>query len=395
MLEGMSMKITDIRTAAVQGNFEWILVRVYTDEGIVGLGECYWGAGVETVVHRMQRLVVGEDPHNIDWLYQKMIRGMSGAGSTGGTVVAAISGIEMALWDVKGQALGTPIYNLLGGRYRERIRIYADCGYGAALTPEAWAERAQRAVARGFTALKFDIDNIDPHGFGDPYHVGTADSAWLQTQQRPLSNRELNLMIELVGAVRDAIGPDIDLAVDCHWQYNTADAIKIAQELAPFKPMWLEDPTPPDNIEALKRVSDCSPVPICSGENHYTRHGLRQMITTQAVSIVQPDIPKVGGLLEAKKIADLADIYYLPMAAHNVSGPIGTLAACHTCATMRNFMILEFHAQDVAWWDTLVVGDEQLIKDGYLALPDKPGLGVTLNEDVARANLRAGAAFFA
>ncbi len=389
------MKIADVKTAVVQGNFEWILVRVYTDEGIIGLGECYWGAGVEAIVRRMKPLLIGEDPHNIDWLYQKMVRGMSGAGSTGGAVVAAISGIELALWDIKGKALGTPIYNLLGGRYRDRIRVYADCGHGAEPTPAAWAEHAQQAVAKGFTAIKFDLDNIAPERFRDPYHIGVgARKGWLQGQQRPLSTREIDLMVSLVGAVREAIGPDVDLAVDCHWNYNTRDVIKLAQELEPFRLMWMEDPTPPDNIEALKRVTEHSPVPICSGENHYTRHGLRPMITTQAVDIVQPDIPKVGGLLEAKKIADLADIYYIPMAAHNVSSPIATMAACHSCASMRNFFILEFHAQEVPWWDDLVVGDTPLIRDGYIALPDEPGLGITLNEEVARAHLQEGAPFF-
>ncbi len=389
------MKITDVRTAVVRGNYEWVLVRVYTDEGLVGLGECYWGAGVERVVHRLRGLLVDEDPHNVDWLYQKMVRGMSGAGSTGGTVVAAISGVELALWDLKGQALGTPIYNLLGGRYRTRVRVYADCGHGSEPTPESWAERARQAVARGFTALKFDVDNIAPHRFGEPYHVATGRYAWwVKGQQYPLSNAELDLIVRLVGAVREAVGPDIELAVDCHWNYNTRDAIRLARELAPLRLMWLEDPIPPDNVDALRRVTEHSPVPICSGENHYTRHGLRQMITTQAVDIVQPDIPKVGGLLEAKKIADLADIYYLPFAAHNVCSPVGTVAACHTCASMRNFMILEFHAQDVPWWDDLVVGEGPVIHDGYITLPDAPGLGVELNEEVARAHLSADSSFF-
>lgn len=386
------MKITDVKTATLKGNFEWHLVRVYSDEGLVGLGECYWGPGVVQVVRRLKEIILGEDPHNIDWLYQKMVRRMSGAGSTGGTIVAAISGVELALWDLKGKALGTPIYNLLGGRYRERIRIYADSGHGADATPEAWAERARRAVAKGFTAIKFDIDNIDPDRFADPYHV--TPGGWAQGQQRPVSNAELDLMVNLVGAVREAIGSDVDLAVDCHWNYNTRDVIKIAQELEPFNLMWLEDPTPPDNVEALKRVTDNSPVPICSGENHYTRHGLRPLITTQALDIVQPDIPKVGGLLEAKKIADLADIYYIPLAAHNVSSPIGTMAACHSCASMRNFAILEFHAQDVPWWDDLVIADRPLIQDGYITLPDAPGLGLELNEDVARAHLAEGTTLF-
>lgn len=390
------MKITGIKTAVVQGNFEWILVRVYTDEGLVGLGECYWGPGVEVLVRRMEPLLLGENPHNVDWLYQKMVRGMSGAGSTGGATVAAITGIEMALWDLKGQALGTPVYNLLGGRYRERIRVYADSGHGLEPTPASWAEKARQVVAKGFTALKFDVDSIAPERFGDPYHVGGGpDKAWMQGQQRPISRQEMDLMVTLVGAVREAVGSYIDLAIDCHWNYNTRDAITLARELEPSHLMWLEDPVPPDNIEALKRVTDNSPVPICSGENHYTRHGLRPMITTQAVDIVQPDIAKVGGLLEAKKIADLADIYYLPMAAHNVSSPVATMAACHACAGMRNFLILEFHAQDVTWWNDLVMGDQPLIQDGYIKLPDKPGLGLELNEDVARAHLQEGAAFFA
>ena len=158
--------------------------------------------------------------------------------------------------------------------------------------------------------------------------------------------------------------------------------------------MWLEDPVPPDNIEALKRVTDNSPIPICSGENHYTRHGFRSMVTTQAVDIVQPDIPKVGGLLEAKKIADLADIYYIPLAAHNVSSPIATMAACHSCASMRNFTVIEFHSQDISWWDDLVVGDLPLIQNGYITLPDKPGLGIELNEDVAKARLWEESTFF-
>jgi len=389
------MKITHVKTAAVRANFEWILVRVLTDEGLVGLGECYWGAGVETVARHLERLLVGEDPHNVDWLYQKMIRGMSGAGSTGGTVVAAISGVELALWDLKGQALNTPIYNLLGGKHRERIRMYADCGQGDEPTAESWVEKAAAAVAKGFGAIKFDVDRIDPQRFADPFHVGVGKASLLAAkQQARLSNREIDLIVRLAGAVREAIGPDVDLALDCHWNYNTRDAITLARELAGLKLMWLEDPTPPDNVDALKRVTDSSPVPICSGENHYTRHGLRRMITTQAVDVLQPDIPKAGGLLEAKKIADLADIYYIPLAGHNVCSPVGTVASCHACASMRNFAVMEFHALGVPWWDDLVMGEGPLIRDGHIELPAAAGLGVELNEDVARAHLSEGSTFF-
>ncbi len=390
------MRISDVRTAAIGGNFEWILVRVYSDAGLTGLGECYWGAGVEAAVHRLRPFLIGEDPQNVDWLYQKMIQGLSGAGSMGGAVVAAISGVELALWDLKGRALDTPIYNLLGGRFRDRIRVYADCGRGEEPTPESWAARALQAVARGFSAVKFDIDRIDPARFGEAHHVSAGSRLiWMQGQPHGISNKELDLIVSLVGGVRDAVGPYVDLAVDCHWSYFPRDAIRLAQALEPFRLAWLEDPTPPDNVEALKRVTDHSAVPICSGESHYTRHGFRQIITTQAVDIVQPDIPRTGGLLEAKKIADLADIYYIPFAAHNVSSPIGTMAACHACASMRNFAVLEFHGQDVAWWDDLFIGQHPLIRDGNIALPEGPGLGIDLNEDVARQHLRDSASFFA
>lgn len=386
------MKITDVRTASVRETFEWILVRVYTDEGVVGLGECYWGAGVETVVHRLKELLVNEDPQNIDWLYQKMVRGMSGAGSTGGTVITAISGVELALWDLKGRALGTPIYNLLGGRYRDRIKIYLDMGVGKADEPAAWAERALEGKADGYQALKFDTPTV-PDPSGAPDTRKGAHRRWVAGQYE-LPRSHIDHIVALMGAVREAVGPQTELALDCHWAYTARDAIILAQALEPLRLKWLEDPTPPDNVEALKRVTDNSPVPICSGENHYTRHGFRQMIETQAVDIIQPDVPKVGGLLETKKIADMADTYYIPMAAHNVSSPVATVAACHACAGIRNFLVMEFHCRDVKWWNDLVIADGPIIQGGYVKLPDGPGLGYELNEDVARAHLAKGGAFF-
>jgi L-alanine-DL-glutamate epimerase-like enolase superfamily enzyme len=383
------VRITDIKTASIRGNYSWPLVRVYTDEDLVGLGECYWGAGVATIAQSLKSLLVGEDPQNIDWLYQKMIRGMSGAGSTGGATVSAISGVELALWDLKGKILNTPIYNLLGGTYRSHVKVYADCGHGDEPTPQSWGRRARQAVARGFSVIKFDIDSAK--SFVDPYH--NSQSSWMEGNAKNVSNAELDFMVSLLGGVREAIGYGVDLAVDCHWTYPVRDAIRMAKAFEQFRIIWLEDPTPPDNIEALKRVTDNSPVPICSGENHYTRHGLRQMITTQAVDILQPDIPKAGGLLEAKKIADMADTYYIPIAAHNVCSPIGTLAAAHACASIKNFTVIEFHAQDVEWWDDLILGGP-LIRNGSIALPEKPGLGIELNEEVAKAHTAEDSTFF-
>lgn len=387
------MKITDLRTAAVLGNFEWVFVRVDTDEGVSGLGEAYWGPGVEAVIRQLKPFLVGEDPFNVDWLVQKLMRYLSGAGSQAGTVVTAIGGVELALWDLAGRALGVPIYRLLGGRWRDRVRVYADCGQGQEPRPDSWAERARAALGRGFTALKFDIDNVDPERFARELSVGLA-APWARAHRRPLSDGELACIVELVAGVREEIGPDVDLALDCHWNYAVPDAIRLAQALEPFDLAWLEDPVPPDNWEAMARVSEAAPMPICTGENLYTRQGFRDLIVNQACDIVQPDIPKAGGLLEAKRIADLADLYFLHVAAHNVSSPVATMAAAHACAGMRNFTVLEFHALDVPWWDDLVEREGPLIRDGELALSDGPGHGLTLNEEVVRAHLSPGATFF-
>ncbi|MGB6838615.1 MAG: mandelate racemase/muconate lactonizing enzyme family protein [Dehalococcoidia bacterium] len=387
------MKITDLRTAIVAGNFDWIYVRIDTDEGLSGLGEAYWGAGVEPVIRELKPFLVGEDPANIDWLFNKLLRYMSGAGSQAGTVVTAIGGVEIALWDLAGKALGVPIYRLLGGRYRDRVRVYADCGQGDEPTPESWAERARTALAGGFTAIKFDIDNVDPERFGREPFVGLA-APWARSHRRPLASAELDRIVELVVAVREAVGPHVDLALDCHWNYAVSDAIRLAEALEPFDLAWLEDPVPPENWEAMSRVTDAAPMPICTGENLYTCHGMRDLIVNQACDIIQPDIPKTGGILESRRIADLADLYYMHVAAHNVSSPIATMAAAHACASMRNFTVLEFHAMDVPWWDDLVKEPAPLIHDGYLALSEAPGIGLTLNEEVARAHLREGSTYF-
>ncbi|GBD15317.1 D-galactonate dehydratase family member RspA [bacterium HR26] len=386
------MKITDVRTAVIAGNFDWILVRVYTDEGLIGLGEAYWGAGVENLIHSAKRLIIGENPFNIARLYEKMIRGLSGAGSLAGATVTAISGIEIALWDLVGRALETPIYNLFGGQFRDKIRVYVDCHCGDEGTPESDAEKARRMVAAGFTALKFDLD------IPNPYTRDISDDPdprrwWYEPYNRTISTAERRFMEARVAAIREAIGPDIMLAMDCHWKYSVSDAIQLARALEPYDLLWLEDPIPPENIDALAKVAASTSTPICTGENLYRKHGYRELIEKQAADIISPDIPKMGGLLEARKVADHADTYYIPIAPHNVSSPIGTVAAAHVCAAIPNFLVLEFHAMDVPWWDDLVTGGP-VIKDGFIHLTDKPGHGLELNEDVARAHLKPGSTFF-
>jgi L-alanine-DL-glutamate epimerase-like enolase superfamily enzyme len=401
LAEVATVKITDVRACVVQGNFPWVLVKVLTDEGITGIGEAYWGIGVRDVITRLKPFLVGQDPTQVDWLMHRLMRFLSGSGSQSGTVVTALSGIEIALWDIAGKALGVPVWKLLGSKFHDRIRIYCDCHAGMTpdgkpdYTPEGYAERARQVVAKGFTAIKFDLDIPTP--YQRPHNNGSLTRYRVATLylNRSLSNAEIRFLAELVAAVREAVGEEVEVALDCHWRFNTRDALRLAEAVAPYKPLWLEDPTPPENVDALAEVKRASPVPICTGENHYTAHQFRELIVKQACDIVAPDIPKVGGLRETQKIATLADLYYLPLAPHNVASPIATIAACHVCATIPHFLALEFHAIDVPWWDDLIVGEKPIIRDGFIAVPDTPGLGVQLNEEVVRAHLAEGEEFFA
>jgi len=374
---GGFMKITDVRAAVVGGNFSWVLVKVYTDEGITGVGEAYWGVGVKEMIHAIKGYVIGEDPMDVDRLYQRMYRGLIAVGSMAGTITTAISGVEIALWDIAGKRAGLPVYRLLGGRFRDRVRIYCDSHGGVEgkeFTPEGFGERARQVRAKGFTALKFDVDQLQRGGDG---------------YNRCLGNADIDLMASCVQAVRGEVGPHVDFAVDCHWRYNVSDALRLAYALEPYRLMWLEDPLPPENVDAMAKLTAKSRIPICTGENLYTRHGFRELVEKQAVDILAPDIPKVGGLLEARRIAEMADTYYMAFAPHNVSSPVGTIASAHVCASVPNFLVLEYHAIDVPWWDSLVKGGP-VIKNGFIEMTEKPGLGVELNEEELAKHLREG-----
>ncbi len=388
------MKITNVSTAVIAGNFPWVLVRVDTDAGLAGLGEAYWGGGVADLVHRAKPLLIGEDPRNIGRLFDLMIRCLSGEGSQAGATVTAISGIEIALWDLLGRALNTLISTFFGGRFRDKIRIYADCHAGETPDPGDYARKARAVVAEGFTAIKFDLDTRNPYTLdvsSDPH----PRRRWFEPFNRVIGSREMAWIMDVVRAVREAVGPEIMVAMDAHWKFNVNDATELRPMSAreSFDLLWLEDPIPPENIEAQRHVTHSTRTPICTGENLYRKHGHRELIEKQAARIIAPDIPKMGGLMEAKKVADHADLYYIPLAPHNVASPIGTVAGAHVCAAMNNFLVMEFHAHDVAWWNDLVVGGA-VITDGFIHLDERPGHGLTLNEDVARAHLAPGSSFF-
>ena len=373
------MKITHIGSTLLEP-MPWVLVKVCTDEGLVGIGEAYHGAGVHQIVvdDRLTRSLIGQDPGNVDKLFRDMQGSMSASGFYQGAVMSAISGIEMALWDITGQALGTPIWQLLGGKFRDRIRVYNDCHAGEEDTSESWVEKAKLVEARGFDAIKFDIDPRPSRR--DRYNRG-------------ISNDDVKHFVEVVSDIRDALHPKTDLAIDAHWNYAPSDILKVAHGLESLNLLWLEDPIPPENIDAMVEVTRATRIPICTGENFYTSHGFRDLIQKQAADIISPDLAKAGGLLEGRRIADLANLYYIPVSPHNICGPIGTVAACHVCASIPNFQILEFHHLDNELWNTLTV-EGDLIQDGHIATPDGPGLGVVLDESQARQACREDLGFF-
>ena len=376
------MKITNVTTAVLRGHGWSCFIRIETDEGITGTGECiHGGGGITGLIDEMAPMLVGQDPMNYEMLFERIRRAYIFNGAIAGNVVTALSGIDIALLDLVGKALGTPAYQLLGGKYRDKVRMYADCHAGAEGTREAAAKKAKWVVEQGFTALKFDLDEA-----GDP----NKHDAW-NWSASPL---EIQRMVDTVAAVREAVGPAVDLCVDMHGRYDISAAIQVARALEPYQLMWLEEPIPPDNVAALREVRRQSPVPICTGENLYMRWGFREVIEQQAADIVMPDLPKCCGLTEGKRIAELAEMYYIAFAPHNVCGPLGTVASAHCCASVPNFLVLEWHWMERPHWHELVISDPPLIRDGYLHLPDGPGLGVELNEEAARRYQKPDTTFF-
>lgn len=379
------MIITDVQTTTLKGYKDWNYVRILTDAGVTGIGEAHPGEWVnDTIVKLLKPLILGKDPLNVEPLYTHIVANTIGQ-STGGIILGAIGGVETALWDIAGKAIGVPVYQLLGGKYRDSIRMYADVGQGrdGVNTPETWAARAREAVADGYEAIKFDIDHA-------------ADEYRHDAVNRGLSLAELDKMTALVAAVREAVGNGVDICIDCHGLYNVRDAALLAGCLEPFNLMFLEDPVPPENIEAMGKVTASTTIPICTGEWVHRRVGFRQLIQDQACDMLHVDVSAAGGMLEAKKIADLADLYYMPFAAHNITSPLGMAASAHVCASVRNLhtMELPYHWDQVSWrWD-LVNSPEPLIQEGKFVVPTGPGLGVELNDEVAQAHVKPGYNYF-
>lgn len=386
------MKITDVQACVIgkqepdSGGSVWTFVRIYTDEGIVGTGECnsggpgYSGFATKSAILAMRDRMIGEDPFNINLIYEKLRRNGRYGGSSEAPLIFALTGIDNALYDIVGKALGVPVYQLLGGKFRDKIRLYADCHFGAEDSPQAFGDKALEAVADGFGAVKFDVDSTGT-GKLDPFN-------WT------VGAKEMSHIISIVEGVRDAIGYEIDLAIDCHGQFDLPSAITLAKAVEPLRLMWLEEPVPAENVDALAQVRASTSTIICTGENQYTRFEFLELFEKKACDVIMPDLAKAGGIAEAKRIADLADAHYIPIAPHNVSSPLGMMAACHVMASVPNFLFLEFHARGIEWWSDLCDGDKPFIENGQMTVSERPGIGVELNDDVAKSLLWNGDTYF-
>lgn len=376
------MKITNIKTAATSGHGMHLWVKVETDAGVTGIGECVHG-GVQAIaiLQQLRPQLIGRDPFAIDAIFEEMRRNHVFDGGFAGALITALTGLEIALWDLKGKALKAPVYELMGGKFRDKIRVYADCQVDPGMDFGAIQQVVDSVLARGFTAFKIDVDGGEAKN-KDRFNFTASE--W-----------EHDRMVQLVEMACRAAGPEIAVAADVHTRLDVPSAIRLARDLEQFHLLWLEEPVPPENIDAMREVKRATTTPICAGENLYLRHGFRELIEKQAVDAIMPDIPKCGGLSECRKIANLAELYYIPFAPHNVASPIGTMASCHVCASIPNFLVIEFHWFHREYWSTIIKEKTDIIVDGYIALSDRPGIGVELDEEVARQHQYPGTTWFA
>ena len=389
------MKITDVKITPPLGprNRDWVLLKVETDEGVTGLGE--WCGGVsESQLGAVKRLLIDADPMNINALHHSSQphHGLWQMGATG-------AGVEIALWDIVGRKLGVPLHQLLGGKLRSRIRMYCDCHGGTFWTGPEFAARWDRAYRNrvldpaytvdafvrmalaveqeGFTCIKFDADFATPHK-RDPY-------------DRSMSRPEMAHIVEAMTAVRQALRPETDLALDLHGSYNLADALSVAKKLEPLGLLWLEDPVRWEwgNVDALAKVTMQTSIPICTGELLYGAKNHRELIVRQACDLLEPDFPRSGGPIELRRIAELAEMYYMSIAPHNMTSPVTAIAAAHVCATIPNFLALEYHSHNIPLWSDML-DLKNPIRNGYIDVPDGPGLGIELDEGAIARELPEG-----
>jgi galactonate dehydratase len=394
------MKITGLRTVlAALGAKNCVFVLIETDEGIVGLGETVLkrrSKMIEQGIHALGRYLIGKDPTHIEDHWEKLYRDSFWVG--GPMATTPLSAVEIALWDILGQSLGVPIYKLMGGPTRDRVPVYCHCAAGE--TPEEFAANAVACVQRGYRGLKVTLplfyggqrtvkvagqggETAQRANFGYSGTWGEIDRSLKETELLPPATyRRIG---EFFAAAREAVGPDIHLMVDCHGRLSAANAIRLCDALAPYDLLFIEEPVPPENVDALREVTNRSVVPIASGERWSTIYDARRFLGPRSVAIAQPDVVNCGGLMQAKKMAAIAEAEYVSLAPHNPNGPIATVANVHLAASIPNFLILETIGSDEDKALQAQIIDPPLrFEDGCLLLPTGPGLGARLNEEACK-----------
>jgi L-alanine-DL-glutamate epimerase-like enolase superfamily enzyme len=381
-------KIRDLQSMVISGARTYTLVRVVTDNGVSGIAEAYGSPaiGVKEQILDLKPLLIGKDPLGIDAIYTHLGEGgknLSGTRTDGSahSLLRAASGIEMALWDLAGRLLGQPVTTLLGGRFRDRVRVYDH---------EAPKNMLDKSSCREWAAkVKEDKSGFTAHKFGFP-HTSEEQDGGRDSGNRVLSTKEIINIGKGYENCREAVGWDHDIMVHCHWEYDLRTSIQIAEAVAPIKPLWLEDPLPVDYSESWKRLVASSGVPICTGENLERRQGFKDFIINQGADILNPDLRNSGGFLETKRIADMADVFGLPICSHNTGSQLHTWATCQWAGAIRDYMTCETVTGQGGWMDHLLVLDGRYIEGGFIYINDKPGLGVALNPDIAKAHLAPG-----
>ena len=379
-----ALRITDVKCGYMRGS---LFVKVHTNQGIWGCGEAVDAVqGTYQLVQSFGQRIRNQSPLNVHRLFEQVRKGGVFSGAQGGMFVAVLTAVETALWDLAGKALNVPVYQLLGGKFRDRIRVYCDTAlYQARLpTPEHFAEAATNAAKAGYTAIKFDLDQAaDPNKY-DQFNW-TASPA------------EIQRMVDQLTAARRAVGPNVDICADMHARYDYPTGQQVAKRVEALNLMFLEEPVPAENIDAYKLIADSTSTPICAGENVYMAYGFRRMLEIGAVDIIMPDLQKTGGLGEGQRIANLANLYYVPFAPHMVASFLGAMASCHVCASVPNFMILEWQTyfDTQPMWKEIVTYDGPWVEKGFIRVSEKPGIGVEINEEGMRRYAVQGVPFFA
>ena len=355
------MKITDIKTFNVftyRTNF--VFVKLETDEGISGIGEGtleYKENALLGAIEDIKRVLIGQDPREVERISHELYR--DSYWRVGPVLQSAVSAVNMAMWDIKAKAAGVPVYEMLGGKVRDGVRMYANAWFAGAKTADEFAAAAVKAKNMGVTALKWDP-------FGKAYMY--------------MENSDFRRSIEIVEAVRGAVGNDVDLLIEGHGRFDIATGIKIANALKPFDPYFFEEPTPPDCLDALAQVHKSSPVPIAAGEPLYSLTQMRDFLERGCADFVQPDISHCGGISAVKKMAALCEAHYVALAPHNPSGPVANAATLHIAASTPGFRILEICFTDVSWRKELT--NERVVFDkGNILIPTGVGLGLEINEE--------------